>query len=134
MIRRKCLVRIRNYRQGDIPTLASIQQQAAQADDVEATSIADFEAWLTTPELEAESNVFVITDDDETNQWGQAGTLEGVEGEIVGYTVLQLHQDQRAYHFCCEGTVHPAYRWQNAGRALLICALNRARIWAAEFE
>src|SRR5205823_9871485 len=127
-------MRIRNYREVDIPTLYQIQQLAAKADGVEAKNMGEFEAWLAAHHLKAEDNVFVITDDDESNEWGQAGTLEGVEGEIVGYTVLELHQDQRAYHFCCEGTVHPAYRRQNAGRALLICALNRARIWAAEFE
>ncbi len=127
-------MRIRNYRQGDVSTLVSIQQQAAQADGVEVKSLADFEAWLTAPELEAESNAFVITDDDESNEWGQGGTLEGVEGPIVGYTVLQLYQDQQAYHFVCEGAVQPQHRRRNAGRALLICALNRARIWATEFE
>lgn len=127
-------MRIRNYRLGDIPTLVHIQQLAAQTDGIEVKDRDDFEMWLTSPELEAESNVFVITDDDESNQWGQAGTLEGVEGEIVGYTILHLHKDQQAYHFLCEGTVHPQHRRRNAGRSLLICALNRARIRSAEFE
>lgn len=128
-------MRIRNFRQTDIPTLAHIQQVSAAFDGTEAMSETDFEAWLTQPELEAEFNVFVITDDDdELNEWGQAGTLEGIEGVTVGYTVVQLRRSQHAYHFLCEGTVLPQYRRQNAGFALLICALNRARMWAAEFE
>ena len=39
-------MRIRYYRQGDIPTLAHIQQLAAQADNVDSMSIVDFEEWL----------------------------------------------------------------------------------------
>ena len=128
-------MRIRNYRQGDIPTLVHIQQLAAKTDGVAAMSLSDFAEWLTQPELEAEFNVFVITDDDdELNEWGQAGTLEGIEGEIVGYTVLQLRQSQHASHFLCLGAVHPEHRRRGAGRALLICGLNCARLWSAEFE
>ena len=127
-------MRIRNYRQGDIPTLAYIQHLAAAADGTEPISTTDFETWLDQPELEAEFNVFVITDDDESNEWGQAGTLEGIEGEIIGYTVLQLRRSRHAYHFLCEGAVLPQHRRRDAGSALLICALNRARMWAAEFE
>src|SRR5229473_2193202 len=127
-------MRIRNYRQGDIPTLAHIQQLASAADATEPISTTDFETWLEQPELEAEFNVFVITDDDESNEWGQAGTLEGIEGEIVGYTVLQLRRSQHAYHFLCEGAVLPQHRRRGAGQALLICDLNHARIRASEFE
>ncbi len=127
-------MRIRNYRLGDIPTLVHIQQLAAQTDDTESMKESDFKGWLTSPEFDAASNVFLITDDDETNEWGQAGTLEGVEGEVVGYTTIQLSRDQHAYHFLCWGTVLPQHRGRNAGRALFICALNRARIAAAEFE
>jgi GNAT superfamily N-acetyltransferase len=128
------IMRIRNYREVDLPTLVDIQQLAAKTDSTEAMGAADFEEWLAQPELEAETNVFVITDDDESNEWGQAGTLEGVEGEVVGYTVVQLRYSQHAYHFLCEGAVHPAHRRRGAGRALLICGLNRARTWSAEFE
>jgi GNAT superfamily N-acetyltransferase len=128
-------MRIRNYRQVDLPALVEIQQLAAKADATEAMGTGDFEEWLTQPELEAEANVFVVTDDDdELNVWGQGETLEGVEGEVVGYTVLQLRRSQHAYHFLCEGAVHPEHRRRGAGRALLICALNRARIWSTEFE
>ena len=130
-------MRIRNYREVDLPALVDIQQLAAKADSTQATSASDFEEWLAQPELEAETNVFVITDDDESNEWGQGGTLEGVEGEIIGYTVLQLRyskHSQHAYHFLCEGAVHPAHQQRGAGRALLICALNRARTWSADFE
>jgi GNAT superfamily N-acetyltransferase len=126
-------MRIRNVRQVDIPRLVELQQLAIETDGIEARSISDFEAWLTSPELE--HNIFVITDDnDESNQWGQSETLEGIEGEVVGFTALTLQQDERAYHFLCQGTVHPQYRRRNAGRALLICALNRARILSTEFE
>jgi GNAT superfamily N-acetyltransferase len=127
-------MRIRNYRQVDLPTLVQIQQAAASVDGVAALSMADFEEWLAQPELGAEDNVFVITDDDETNVWGQAGTLEGVEGEIIGYSVLQLRRGRHAYHFLCQGAVLPEERRRGAGRALLICDLNRARAMASEFE
>ena len=126
-------MRIRNVRQVDIPRLVELQQLAIETDGLEAMNISDFEAWLTSPDLE--HNIFVITDDDdELNLWGQAETLEGIEGEVVGFTTLSLHQDGQAYHFLCQGTVHPQYRRRNAGRALLICALNRARILSIEFE
>ena len=128
-------MRIRNYRQGDIPTLVSIQQLAAKTDETEAMSIDDFEEWLTQSELEAEYNIFLITDDDDDmNSWGQGDGLDGLEGEAVGYTVLQLRKSQHAYHFLCEGAVLPQHRRRGAGQALLICALNHARIRASELE
>src|SRR6266851_4472804 len=128
-------MRIRNYRRGDIQTLVHIQQLAAQRDNVDTMSEADFEEWLAQPELEAEFNVFLITDDDDDlNDWGQGGTLDGLEGEVAGYTVLQLRRSQHAYHFLCEGALLPQHRRRGAGQALLICALNHARIRASEFE
>lgn len=128
-------MRIRNYRQGDIPTLVSIQQVAAQADNVASMSMGDFEAWLTQPELQATSNVFLITDDeDDLNTWGQGDVLDGLEGEAVGYAVLQLRMSHHAYQFLCEGTVLPQYRRRGAGQALMTCALNHARLRASEFE
>ncbi len=48
--------------------------------------------------------------------------------------MLQLHRSQKAYHFLCQGAVLPEHRHRGAGRALLICALNRARAVAFEFE
>ena len=127
-------MRIRNYRQGDVELLEYIQQLAAQADGTRAIDRHEFEACLLKPELEARFNVFVVTDDDESNEWGQGGTLEGMEGEVIGYTILQLRQDEHAYHFLCEGAVHPQHRRRGAGTALLICALNRARLIAAGFD
>src|SRR5215467_10688824 len=128
-------MRIRNYRQGDIPTLNYIQHLAAQADNVESMSMAEFEEWLAQPELQAESNIFLITDDDDDlNNWGQGDVLDGLEGEVIGYTVLQLRQSQHEYHFLCEGAVLPQHRRRGAGQALLICALNHARLRASEFE
>jgi ribosomal protein S18 acetylase RimI-like enzyme len=127
-------MRIRNYRQGDIPTLVHIQQLAAQADNIESMSISDFEEWLAQPELQAASNIFLITDDDDLNNWGQGDVLDGLEGEVVGYSVLQLRWSHHAYHFLCEGSVLPQHRRRGAGQALLICALNHARLRASEFE
>ena len=128
-------MRIRRYRLGDIPTLAHIQQAAARVDGVTPLSEADFEEWFAQPELQADSNVFLITDDDdELNEWGQAGTLDGLEGEVAGYTILQLRRSQHAYHFLCEGAVLPKYRRQGVGQALLISALNQARIRVFELD
>ena len=128
-------MRIRNYRQGDIPTLVSIQQLAAQTDDTEPMSTSDFEEWLEQPELEAGSNIFLITDDDDDlNNWGQGDVLDGLEGQVVGYSVLQFRQSHHAYHFLCEGAVLPQYRKRGAGQALMICALNHARLLASEIE
>jgi GNAT superfamily N-acetyltransferase len=128
-------VRIRNYRQEDLPTLLYIERLAREADGREPLSETAFTSWLTDPAVDALANAFVITDDDdELNTWGQAGTLEGIEGEIVGYTVVSLLREPQSYHLRCQGAIHPQFRRQHAGRALLICALNRARIIAAEFE
>lgn len=129
------LVRIRNYRQEDLLALIRIERLAREVDGRGLLHEAEFASWLTDPLVDASANAFVITDDDdELNTWGQAGTLEGIEGEIVGYTVVSLLQDAQGYHLRCLGTVDPQFRKQHAGRALLICALNRARIIAAEFE
>ncbi len=129
-------MRIRNYRPEDLPTLVQIQQVAANVDGYDAFQPEiSIETWLTNPQMDARSNAFVITDDDdELNTWGQAGTLDGIEGEIIGYTTLTLYQDQEAYHLLCQGAVHPQQRQRGAGRLLLVGALNRARILAAEFE
>lgn len=128
-------MRIRNYRQGDIPTLVHIQQRAARADNVDSMSIADIEEWLAQPEFATGSNIFLITDDDDDlNNWGQGDVLDGLEGEAVGYTVLQLRRNHDGYHFLCEGAVLPQHRRRGAGQALLICALNHARFRASEFE
>ena len=109
-----------------------LEWQASQHDGRSAVAL---EEWLTEPETVEPANVFVITDDDdEVNPWGQAGTLDGLEGEVVGYTILQLRKDQLAYHFLCQGAVHPQYRRQHGGRVLLVGALNRARVMAEEFE
>lgn len=128
-------MRIRNFHLEDTPTLVHIQHVASEVDKSTAMSEADFINWISSPEIDADSNAFVITDDDdEMNTWGQAGTLEGIEGEIIGYTVLRVRQDQEAYHLYCQGTVHPQHRRRNAGRALIICALNRAHLIASDFE
>jgi GNAT superfamily N-acetyltransferase len=129
-------MRIRNFRRDDIPTIVHIQQVSAQTDGVEPMTESDFEEWLDQPELDAPMNVFKITDDaeDDPDEWGQAGTLDGLEGEAIGYTMLQLRRSQHAYHFLCEGAVLPQHRRRGAGQALLICALNHASIQASEFE
>jgi ribosomal protein S18 acetylase RimI-like enzyme len=126
-------MRIRTFRYEDIHALLPLQQLAAQADGIEP--LHDIASWPSDLELDATENAFVITDDDDDlNTWGQAGTLEGIEGEIIGYTLVQLRQGETGYHLLCEGAVHPAQRQRRAGRALLICALNRARALAEEFE
>jgi ribosomal protein S18 acetylase RimI-like enzyme len=128
-------MRLRRYRHEDLPGLIHIHDAAAQTDGTAVMSDTDFEAWLTDSEVDALSNAVVITDDDdELNTWGQAGTLDGLQGEIVGYSVVQLRQGVDAYHLLCQGAVHPDYRGRNAGRALLMSDLNRARILAEEFE
>jgi ribosomal protein S18 acetylase RimI-like enzyme len=128
-------MRIRHFRQKDIPDLVHIYQAAALVDGLDTRNEVPIEEWLADPELDALSNAFIVSDDDdELNTWGQAETLDGLDGEIVGYTVLTLRQDERGYHFLCQGTVHPQYRRQHAGRLLLVGALNRARLVASEFD
>src|SRR5438445_12720078 len=113
-------MRIRTYRPGDIPILAHIQQQAARADGLELMSEADFTQWVIRPELQIGHHIFLATDDDdELNTWGQGETLEGVEGEAAGYTILELRREADAYHFFCQGTVLPKYRRQGVGYALI---------------
>lgn len=128
-------MRIRRYRQEDVPAIVQVQRAAAEADHLAECNEASFSAWLDDPNVNALENAFVITDDDdELNTWGQAGTLEGIEGEIVGYTVVQLQQDQQAYHLLCRGAVHPEHRRRRAGWVLMIGARNRAHVLAEEFE
>src|SRR5437660_12889803 len=99
-------MRIRNFRQSDIPILIDLQQLAAETDGLAVEDMIDFAAWSTYPELGEVYTVFAITDDDETNEWGQAGTLECVEGEIVGFTALSMRRDIYAYHFLCQASLH----------------------------
>jgi ribosomal protein S18 acetylase RimI-like enzyme len=126
-------MRIRHYRPEYLSAIVQIQHASALEDGTTARSEADIESWL--QELDAEANAFVVTDDDDDlNSWGQAGTLDGVEGEVVGYTVVQLFHNQSGHHFLCQGTMHPHYRRQHGGRTLLVGALNRARLLASDFE
>ncbi|WP_338251467.1 GNAT family N-acetyltransferase [Dictyobacter halimunensis] len=128
-------MRIRYFRPGDISTIISIRQASAIADRIPAMSEEAFIAWFLDPDREAQANAFVMTDDDdELLTWGQAGTLEGIEGEIVGYTILECLRDAEGYHLRCRGAVHPEHRCRGAGRALLAGALNRARLLASDFE
>jgi hypothetical protein len=128
-------MRIRNFRVGDISALTLIQQAAALEDQCISMSADDFFSWLRDPALDSANNVFVMTDDDdELLTWGQGGTLEGIEGEIIGYTVLHCQQDAQGYHLLCQGAVHPDQRRRHAGSALLGSALNRARLISTEFE
>ena len=127
-------MRIHPYRSRDLTTLLQLQQ-AASLIDGNSNSVVELEAWLTNPSMDVVASTFVITDDDdELNQWGQAGTLDGIEGEIVGFTTLRFSQDEQGYHFLCRGAVHPEFRRQNAGRLLLVGARNHARFLASEFE
>src|SRR5438105_15504855 len=99
-------MRIRNFRQSDIPILIDLQQLAAETDGLALEDLIDFAAWSTYQELSEAYTVFVITDDDETNEWGQAATHEGVEEEIVGFTALSMREDVDAYHFLSHVTVN----------------------------
>ena len=127
-------MRIRTYRSGDIPTLLHIQQIAARFDGLEPMTETDFEQLLAASMTRHGYNVFLITDDDdELNTWGQGETLEGVEGEVVGYAILRLSRDERAYHFHCYGAVLPEQRARGAGYALLLCSLNHARMQSIDF-
>ena len=122
-------MRIRNYRQEDLSEVVQIERLAREADGREPLDEDVFTNWLLSPSLNAADNVFVITnDDDELREWGQAGTLEGIEGELAGYTSVQVHRDEHAFHILCQGAVSPPYRKMHAWRALLVGALNRARI------
>lgn len=127
-------MRIRTYRPGDIPTLLQVQHLAAAFDGLAPLSEADFALLLARSHKRSGDNVFLLTDDDdELNTWGQGETLDGLQGEVVGYTILQLSMSEQAYHFRCHGTVLPDYRGQGAGHGLLLCALNHARIQSLDF-
>lgn len=128
-------MRIRHFRYDDIPEVIHVQQEAARVDGTEEQSEDELDAWLRASSVDAAANAFVITDDDdELSTWSQAGTLEGISGEIVGYTLVSLERDEHAYHFVCRGAVEPRQRRRRAGRLLLVGALNRARERAFEFE
>ena len=124
-------MRVRTYRPGDIPTLVYIQQTAALSDGLALMSEAELTGLLTQAMSTSGYTIFLITDDDdELNTWGQGETLEGIEGEVVGYAILQQYTDERAYHIRSQGAVLPEHRQRGAGHALLLCALNHARMQA----
>lgn len=127
-------MRIRTYRAGDIAILVHVQHLAAAFDGLELLHEADFAHLLEQSITRRGYNVFLLTDDDdELNTWGQGESLDGVEGEVVGYTILQLSQDEHAYRFRCHGTVLPEYRSLGAGHGLILCALNHARLQSLDF-
>ncbi len=127
-------MRIRTYRAGDIPILMHVQQIAAAFDGLALMNEADFAFLLEHSFRRNSYNVFLLTDDDdEFNTWGQGESLDGLQGEVVGYTILQLSKDACGYHFHCHGTILPAFRGLGAGHGLLLCALNHARIQTIDF-
>lgn len=127
----KHTMRVRTYRPGDIPTLTHIQQTAARSDGLIEMSEAELTSLLAQAMSKSGYTIFLITDDDdELNTWGQGETLEGLEGEVVGYAILQQYQNERAYHIRSQGAVLPEHRQRGAGHALLLCALNHARMQA----
>lgn len=128
-------MRIRNARKEDIASLVTLALLTTEFDGYHLPSRAQqedqFKEWLSNPSFHG----FVATDDDDELQtWGQAGTLDGLEGEIIAYTFMQSTRDNEGYHFRCHGSVHPQHRNQHIGYALLICALNRSHLVAADFE
>lgn len=127
-------MRIRTYRPGDLPILLQVQHQAAAFDGLTLLSEIDFARLLEQSRSRKGDTVFLLTDDDdELNTWGQGETLDGLQGEVVGYTILRLSASEHAYHFRCDGTVLPDYRGQGAGHGLLLCALNHARLQSLDF-
>lgn len=127
-------MRIRTYRSGDIAALVHIQQVAARFDGLKAMSEADLTRLLAESTTRFGYNIFLITDDDdELITWSQGENLEGVEGEIVGYTILHPTADEHAYHFRCHGAVLPEHRRRGVGHALVLCAMNHARMQAIDF-
>lgn len=128
-------MRIRHFRREDGLILFDIQREAARVDGLEPPDAQRFAQWLGQPGFEDGSSIFVITDEDEEfSTWGQGETLDGLEGDIVGYTTVLLQRDPQGYHLLCQGAVHPQHRRQNVGWGLLIGALNHARLLASEFE
>ena len=127
-------MRIRSYRPGDIPILVHIQQAAATFDGLEPMSEADLARLLERSITRGGYNVFLLADDDdELNTWGQGDTLDGLQGEVVGYTILQLCKGERAYRFRCHGAVLPEHRGRGGGHGLILCALNHARMQSIDF-
>jgi N-acetylglutamate synthase-like GNAT family acetyltransferase len=127
-------MRIRTYRAGDLVTLMQIEQQSAYADHWKALNQSELENLLAQVLRPNGYNVFLITDDDDAlNTWGQGESLDGPEGEVAGYTILHLSKREQSYHFRCHGTVLPEYRHQGAGHALLLCAMNHARMQSIDF-
>lgn len=127
-------MRIRTYRPGDIPILVHIQHTAAVFDRLKLMDESDFTELLANSMTRRGYNVFLLTDDDDDlNTWGQGETLDGLQGEVVGYTILQLSEDERSYHFRCHGTILPEHRSRGAGHGLILCAINHARIQSIDF-
>lgn len=129
------LMRPRNARPEDIDAILHLQEVAAQNDGVAEPTTAKLQSLFSQAFEIGKGSAFIVTDDDdELNEWSQAGTLDGVSGETVGYTILQSIENGRGYHLLAWGTVHPEQRRKHAGRFLLMAALNHARFLVDEFE
>jgi ribosomal protein S18 acetylase RimI-like enzyme len=127
-------MRIRHYRIGDLPTLLELQNTTALADGLEVLSEQDFKHLLAAnPEMRSGYRIFLMTDDDDDlNTWGQGESYDGPEGEAIGYAILTARKSVEGYHFICQGGVLPAHRQRGGGYALLLCALNHARLHALD--
>jgi len=103
---------IRHYRQSDVPALVNLINETDRVDDAGlATTLSALAHRFARPDVGAGQNIYVAE----------------VDGRLIGYVMAYLRTEERLYRFGTSGIVHPAWRRQGVGTALMKRAEEPAR-------
>ncbi|MDY7041217.1 MAG: GNAT family N-acetyltransferase [Chloroflexota bacterium] len=112
-------VRIRNYREGDLPALVSLINEADAVDGMErGTSLQELEQQFARPTLLPERDVF----------------LAEVGSVMVAYSYLITERDDLTCVFHQEGEVHPEWRRQGIGTQMMNRTMAAAKSRREELD
>ena len=110
-------VNIRNFRPDDLPALVELINAADRVDDAgNATTLARLSHRLAEPRIKPTENLFVAEAD----------------GRLVGYVLVLQQLEATILRLVLIGIVHPQWRRQGAGTALMRRAEERARSFQSD--